>query len=139
MGLQSIEGMGTGFKFTLFTFPKDNDQNREMYSPCFLEVMKISISKFANMKTDIKHSQEDETMCQVEEEQNECSSRDNENDSVALSQTVKQEMGTDHEYSVKPGNTANNYKSPKKTRRCLNDSKRSKVNIEQLERRWDFM
>ena len=83
----------------------------------------------------LKHSQEDEAMCEVEEEQNECSSRDNEKDSVPLSQTVKQEMGTDHEYSVKPGNAGNNCKSPRKTRSCLNDSKRSKVNIEQLERR----
>ena len=40
-------------------------------------------------------------MCEVEEECNECSLRENENGSVALSQTVKQEMGTDHEYSIK--------------------------------------
>ena len=59
----------------------------------------------------------------------------NENDSMALSQTVKQEMGTDHEYSIKPSDTGNNCKFPRNTRRCLNDSKRSRVNIEQLERR----
>ena len=74
-------------------------------------------------------------MCEVQEEQDEYSSRGNENDSVVLSQIVKQEMGTDHEYSVKPGNATNNCELPRKTRRCLNDSKRSKVNIEQLERR----
>ena len=74
-------------------------------------------------------------MCEVGEDQNECSPRDNENDYVVLSQTVKQEMGTDHEYSVKTGNATNNCKAQRKTRRCLNDSKRSKVNIEQLERR----
>ena len=74
-------------------------------------------------------------MCEVEEERNECSLRENENDSVALSQTVKQEMGTDHEYSIKRSDTGNNCKLPRKTRRCLNDSKRSRVNIKQLERR----